>query len=175
MTEHSFAQDLFGEETIIAQSRFHQKQLNKNMNSWIQVDIKRSILEDESEFLQYGQSLEYTFYKQDLLTTEQSSWSHYPTADNPFGLFKYMSFDIYFSQDLQKINRQTYSFLDFLGDLGGLFEALNFICWIFVTPIASCALQSSLLTNLFEDESDKFDSIKLSETSAREKKPPVSP
>ena len=32
--------------------------------------------------------------------------------------------------------RQTYSGLDFLGDLGGLFDALKLLCEAFVGPFA---------------------------------------
>ena len=38
------------------------------------------------------------------------------------------------------INRQTYSFLEWLGDIGGLFEALRFIGSFLVVPVSAFAL-----------------------------------
>ena len=39
-------------------------------------------------------------------------------------------------KDMRQINRQTYSLLDWLGDCGGLLDALFFIGEIFVNPIS---------------------------------------
>ena len=86
--------------------------------------------------MQWGQSDDSSFYKQEFLGLEPSSWNVFPTEENPLGRFKYISFDIYFSQDLTIWNRQTYSFLDYLGDLGGLYDAIYFICWAFARPLA---------------------------------------
>ena len=53
------------------------------------------------------------------------------------------------SLDLMHWNRSTYSLLDWLGDLGGLFEALMYICAVIVKPLTAYTLQTSLLTSLF--------------------------
>lgn len=45
--------------------------------------------------------------------------------------------------------RQTYSLLDFLGDLGGLFECLWFIGWVIVNPFKQYALKVFLMTSLY--------------------------
>ena len=45
--------------------------------------------------------------------------------------------------------RQTYSILDWLGDLGGLFDALAHVCRVLISPISVFALKSSLLTSFF--------------------------
>jgi len=39
--------------------------------------------------------------------------------------------------------------LDFLGDLGGLFDALKLICGVLVAPFSAFALKMSLMTGLF--------------------------
>ena len=46
-------------------------------------------------------------------------------------------------------NRSTYSLLDWLGDLGGLLEALMFICAAIIKPLTSFTLKTTLLTSLF--------------------------
>ena len=42
--------------------------------------------------------------------------------------------------------RQTYSILDWLGDMGGLMDMLNLLARLAVTPMASHSLQSALLS-----------------------------
>ena len=51
--------------------------------------------------------------------------------------------------DQKIINRETYSGLDFLGDLGGLLDAFKIIGGIFVAPISSFALNARLLKTIF--------------------------
>ena len=46
-------------------------------------------------------------------------------------------------------SRQTYSLLDFLGDLGGLFDALRLIASAIVIPFSALALKLSILSSLF--------------------------
>ena len=50
--------------------------------------------------------------------------------------------EINFSPDTAIINRQTYSLLDWLGDLGGLFDALYLIGYALIAPLANFALNS---------------------------------
>ena len=56
-----------------------------------------------------------------------SSWNNYPTKEDPDALYKFTSIEVNFNKDINQINRQTYSLLDWLGDAGGLLDALFFI------------------------------------------------
>ena len=56
--------------------------------------------------------------------------------------------ELYLNKSQNKISRQTYSFLDWLGDLGGLLEALLIIGHLFVGPVASYALNRKLVTSM---------------------------
>ena len=47
------------------------------------------------------------------------------------------------------VTRQTYSILDWLGDMGGLFDALYLIGMIILAPISNFALKTELLTSMF--------------------------
>ena len=47
------------------------------------------------------------------------------------------------------INRKTYSILEWLGDIGGLADALIIIGGIFVLPVATYALESNILAAIF--------------------------
>ena len=48
------------------------------------------------------------------------------------------------------IERQTYSLLDWLGDLGGLFDALYFLGFICAGPVTAIALNSLLVKTNFD-------------------------
>ena len=45
--------------------------------------------------------------------------------------------------------RQTYSILEWLGDVGGLFDGLMLIGKFFILPIGGLALKLKLLTTVF--------------------------
>ena len=81
--------------------------------------------------------------------TEPSSWIYFPTQTNPSTFYKYISVEINISLDLISWERQTYNLLDWLGDLGGLFDALFHIAQVLVSPLSAFALYSTLLTKFF--------------------------
>ena len=45
--------------------------------------------------------------------------------------------------------RETYSLLDWLGDIGGLLEALMIISGVFVGPVVAFTLKEELLSSIF--------------------------
>ena len=47
------------------------------------------------------------------------------------------------------IERSTYTMLEWLGDIGGLFEALVFLGRMTIAPVAAIAMQAKLLTKAF--------------------------
>ena len=57
---------------------------------------------------------------------------------------------IEFARSLTTIERQTYNILEFLGDVGGLFDGLKIIGGFFVAPIATFALKVKLMANGFK-------------------------
>ena len=66
---------------------------------------------------------------------EPSAWNKFPTKEDPLTRYKFTSVEVNFSLDMVAIQRQTYSILDWLGDMGGLLDALYFICAICLHPI----------------------------------------
>ena len=65
-----------------------------------------------------------------------SSWSKFPTDEDPHAHYKYVSATINVSADQKQISRVTYSMLDWIGDIGGLFNGLNTILGFFLKPLA---------------------------------------
>ena len=53
------------------------------------------------------------------------------------------------SLDLKIIERSTYSILEWLGDVGGLFDMLNLIGGVLIGPLAAFSLKMELLTQVF--------------------------
>lgn len=100
------------------------------------------------------------FYSFKMTPPQPSSWIYYPTAENPSTRFKFVSIEINFNLDQMMWTRQTYSLLDWLGDLGGLYDALLHICAVFISPVSAFTLHTTLLTSFFrfkEKTTDKYD------------------
>ena len=53
------------------------------------------------------------------------------------------------SQNLKVTSRKTYSILEWLADIGGLYDALKIISGALVAPLSSFALNAELLTQVF--------------------------
>lgn len=145
-----FAQTEFGDASIERVSVLENFQLDQFRPNWLQSVVSRNLLADETAYIQYGESVDgyYSNYQVDR-GPRPSSWSNFPTPEKPFNKYKFNSVKIYFNQDQLMINRQTYSLLEWLGDIGGLFDGLRIIGGVFIAPISSFALDSFLLSSLF--------------------------
>ena len=66
-----------------------------------------------------------------------SSWNKFPTVENPSLQYKYLSVEFNLDMDLMSWQRDTYSALDWLGDMGGLFDALFTIFKVMLAPIST--------------------------------------
>ena len=82
-----------------------------------------------------------------------SIFKEWPTAEEPSNLYKYTGVELSFGNDLTIIERQTYSVLEWLGDVGGLFDALLFIGASIVTPITTFTLRVALVQKLYREGS----------------------
>ena len=79
----------------------------------------------------------------DNLNVLDSSWNKFPTDENEEtrkNKYKFYSFEIELSKDLHQVNRQTYSILDWLGDCGGLLDALFTIGELLAGPFSIHAI-----------------------------------
>ena len=69
--------------------------------------------------------------------------------------YKFTGIELKFSLDLRLTERSTYSLLEWLGDIGGLFDALKLIAVPLVSPFAKFFLSLELLTRLFRIKPSK--------------------
>ena len=106
-------------------------------------------LEDESQVLQMGFSEDYTFHEYTHYLPQPSAWNKFPTKEDPFKKYKFTSLEVNLSLDKLVVNRETYSLLDWLGDLGGLFDAIRFMCRFIIYPVSSFNLSATLMSKLF--------------------------
>ena len=61
-------------------------------------------------------------------------------------LYKFNSVTLNLHLEHTTAERQTYSLLDWIGDIGGLFDGLRIFIGKIIAPIAAIALRSDLLT-----------------------------
>ena len=73
-----------------------------------------------------------------------------------------MGFEINSDVQIQKLNRQTYDLLTWLGDIGGLTDALLIIFGAFMRPFTEWNLSSLLLAKLFRIETKDSQSMQES-------------
>ena len=63
-------------------------------------------------------------------------------------------YHLYANDKMSILGRETYSVLEFLGDVGGLNEALRIIFGLLIAPFATMQLQSFLANRLFTASED---------------------
>ena len=64
-------------------------------------------------------------------------------------MYKLNSVYLSYNPEVTTVERQTYSLLDWIGDIGGLFDGLTLLVGKFIAPIAAIALRAELLTSNF--------------------------
>ena len=98
--------------------------------------------------MQYGQ---YEF--QELLQLndnlpQASAWNEHPSK-KATGLYKFSSLEVNLDTKLLSFNRSTYDMLTWIGDIGGLTDALLLMLEFMLMPFMTFNLKSFLLTTLF--------------------------
>ena len=84
------------------------------------------------------------FERIEFLKPEPSVYATWPTKKQSSS-YKLSTFWFSLHPSMTTIERQTYSFLDWLGDVGGLLDGLKIIGSILIAPIASFTMKVELL------------------------------
>ena len=124
------------------------QQFDEYLPNWIDSRILLNELQDETEILQFGFEDEDDFLEHRMDVPQPSAWNEHPSK-NATGLYKFSSIEFNLDLRVRIINRQTYDILSWLGDLGGLVDALYYVTQALMIPYTSYALRSSLLRMLF--------------------------
>ena len=133
----------FNKDPIVRESIVRFKQFSPVDPNWIDYALEKHQVSDRIDWLQYGQETEYEYFGYALQDHHASSMRDYP--DN----YKFTSVEISINPDLRVIERQTYSVLEFMGDMGGLFDALYAIgSWI-IFPIVTFRMKENVRSQLY--------------------------
>ena len=71
-------------------------------------------------------------------------------------IYKFNSYFFQISEESTTIERSTYSLLDWLGDVGGLFDGLKLILSSMVVSISSFAIRNELLSMFFKSDFNNY-------------------
>ena len=106
--------------------------------------------------IQVGQSEKDTFFE--LLMQQQfaSAWTD-DLMVNKTGDYKFASVEIHQENSIYKTNRQTYNLLEYLGDIGGLLDAMLFIAHIALYPVYNFNVSNFLTQRLFRKKTSSDD------------------
>ena len=133
-------------------SRFFEQEVDSTTPSFINGKLKLNVLNDETSYLQYGQSNDEEFFQFELHNPKPSGWNKFPTRENPENRYKFCSMHIVLDDSLTTYNRQTYSSLDFLGDLGGLYDALRYLFKALLIPFITFQREQAIMKSLFSQK-----------------------
>ena len=73
----------------------------------------------------------------------------WPEKSKP-ALWRFNGVFLELSQETTMIERQTYNLLEWVGDVGGLYDGLRLIFSSIIAPVAAFAMQSELLSLAFK-------------------------
>ena len=76
---------------------------------------------------------------------------------NKTGDYKFASVEIRQEDSIYKVNRQTYNLLEYLGDIGGLLDAMLFIAQLVLWPVYNFNVSSHLMKRMFRKKSSPDD------------------
>ena len=127
----------------------HTIQFDSKQPNWVLGTLEKGTLFDEIQLLQLGETDNQDFSATKWDPPRPSAMIFFPTKEEPDLMYKFTSISLFFSPDLTVIERQTYSLLDYLGDVGGLHDMLALISAFLVGPIAAFYLRVELLSSLF--------------------------
>ena len=128
--------------------------------SWSYAKIQKHELTDEVDLLQLGQTKQL-FFEQTGFDMPQASLSNaWPTKEEPGNQFKFISIWLEIDQDLTTIERSTYSLLEWVGDIGGLFDGLLYLCGYLISPFAGMSMRAMLTSEAFKTEKTNSESLK---------------
>ena len=133
VNQKRFDPQKYGNERIIEESVILENWMNPEIPQWFFSNLQLQEVEDETEFIQFGQTenLEHNHLK--LGEVQLSAWTD-NLLEKPDGLRKFASANIQINLMKQITVRSTYGLLDYFSDIGGLVEFLSYVVAAIFTP-----------------------------------------
>ena len=101
------------------------------------------MIEDEIALLKVGGQEVTNYNSIEFVKPQTSAWLEHPFR------YKFTGFELTLSFDQNVTFRETYGFLEWLGDIGGLLDALFISGSLILAPISAFALKSHLGSRMF--------------------------
>ena len=152
---------------MVSESKIVQMKFDKHTPSYMVSKSFSSELNDETSLVQLGQSAVTMFHDYTPATINASSFNRFPTKEKPNRNYKFTSLSIDRNLDLVSINRSTYSLLDWLGDVGGLFDALRLIAEFLIAPVSALALKQKLASHFEQKTTEAAETAEAAAKSAK--------
>ena len=134
----------FGEKTFRQESSLQNQQFSAKEPVWFKSFLQKNQFQDESSFLNLGYSKDKEILNTLMSTDLQKSfWTNYPNR------YKFVSYQIQVSDIVKVTNRETYSLLEFLGDIGGLYEFLYLFGAFFAASFGKMNFKALLVNVLY--------------------------
>ena len=138
---------------IIKESVLVNQQIDVSKPNWFGGKLRRDQLEDEADYIKLGSSDPVDYLSFIVNKPQISAWTTFPKK------YKYTSFEVTLSFDTVITNRETYDFLEYLGDLGGLLEALMWFGNVVMFPIITYYVRNAVASQIFLYKPKKGDSL----------------
>ena len=140
--EGRFAPEKFA-DPIDEISSIKKRQIDETSAHWYNMFVEVNQIQDEVSLVSWGQSTDYEYYTISMGEPNKSMFATWPNE------YKFTGIELQFSLDLGITERSSYSLLEWLGDCGGLLDALKLIAAALINPISRFFLSLELLTGLF--------------------------
>ena len=127
--------------------------------SFVTSTVQSQLLVDEIDLFQMGQQFETEFKTFSFNAAEPSSINNFPSPEEPEKVYKICGAWIELSQNLITTERQTYSMLEWVGDVGGLLDGLSLLAYIFMLPFTAFTMEAKLFSQTQQKETTSQRSI----------------
>ena len=122
-------------------SKIETNTVDNRVPNWTATFIERNKIVDETGMIQLGFSEERIFESVEVRVPEPSTAIWWPTRENPNQEYRITGAWLELGQATTTIERQTYSLLELVGDVGGLYDGLRLIAQSMLAPLVSIALK----------------------------------
>ena len=139
----------YDEESIERYSTLSNFQFDEKKPTFVPAYFYRNQASDQTNWLRSDKTIDRPYNQLQWESSLASAHTKYPTREKPDGKYKFVSFDLYVSFDSSVTERETYGLLEWLGDIGGLTDALRYLGQFLIMPIASYSLKVDLLSTIF--------------------------
>ena len=148
-----FKHKLFKDDRVQRKSTLSRIRSHVSTSYWTEGYVNKNLVSDSTSLLQLGYNDDTEFESISIGAKHANSFNVWPTKENRAN-YRFNTIWLELSQDLTTIERQTYSLLEWLGDVGGLFDGLVLFANYLIAPFVSFYMQSVLFSQLLGKNED---------------------